>query len=43
MIKEILSLFMMIMDDRERSRLDWISMILSVVEVVDLFIMRLII
>ncbi|MFD2098172.1 RMD1 family protein [Flagellimonas iocasae] len=41
-IKENLSLFKDIMDHRESSRLEWIIIILILVEVVDLFIMRLI-
>ena len=41
-IKENLSLFKDIMDHRESSRLEWIIIILILVEVMDLFIMRLI-
>ncbi|AEM69217.1 protein of unknown function DUF155 [Allomuricauda ruestringensis DSM 13258] len=41
-IKDNLSLFMNIMDHRESSRLEWIIIILILVEVIDLFIMRLI-
>ncbi|GLU44286.1 RMD1 family protein [Allomuricauda sp. NBRC 101325] len=41
-IKENLSLFKDIMDHRESSRLEWIIIILILVEVVDLFIMRII-
>ena len=41
-IKENLSLFKDIMDHRESSRLEWIIIILILVEVMDLFIMRII-
>ncbi len=41
-IKENLSLFKDIMDHRESSRLEWIIIILILVEVLDLFIMRII-
>lgn len=41
-IKENLSLFKGIMDHRESSRLEWIIILLILVEVLDLFIMRII-
>ena len=41
-IKENLSLFKDIMDHKESSRLEWIIIILILVEVLDLFIMRMI-
>ncbi|MEZ4808962.1 MAG: RMD1 family protein [Allomuricauda sp.] len=41
-IKENLSLFKDIMDHRESSRLEWIIIILILVEVMDIFIMRII-
>lgn len=41
-IKENLSLFKDIMDHRESSRLEWIIILLILVEVLDLFIMRII-
>ena len=40
-IKENLELFKDIMDHRESSRLEWIIIILILVEVIDMFILKL--